>query len=84
MPYPHRPRTTLEALFESPFVGSDNGDLGIWPTLGEDVGEKKPLSADRPRKPAPGEPRPFAPRPRPIKPWSLPHSKARWRLLKLF
>jgi hypothetical protein len=64
MPYPHRPRTTLEALFESPFVGSDNGERGIGPTLGEDVG-KAPLPAAPPSR---DEPRVFAPRPRPAKP----------------
>lgn len=33
-----RPRTMLEALFEHPLIGSDNGEQGIGPTLGESVG----------------------------------------------
>jgi hypothetical protein len=37
MPASDRPRTTIEALFE-PLIGSDNGEQGIGPTLGEDVG----------------------------------------------
>jgi hypothetical protein len=62
MPYPYRPRTFFEALFESPLIGSHNGERGVGPTLGEDVGEL-PLPAARGR----GEPRVFAPRPRPAK-----------------
>lgn len=62
MPHPDRPRTFLEALFDHPFVGSDNAEQGIGPTLGEDVGEP-------PLRPAPSrnEPRVFAPKPRPPK-----------------
>lgn len=37
MPSSDRPRTTIEALFE-PLIRSDNGEQGIGPTLGEDVG----------------------------------------------
>lgn len=51
-----RPRTTIEALFE-PLISSDNGEQGIGPTLGEDVG-----SPPRPAGPVGGETRVFTTR----------------------
>jgi hypothetical protein len=67
MRHPHRPRNLIEALFNHPFVGSDNGDRGIGPTLGEDVGEPPlPPASPRPRQAA--EPRVFAVKPHPTKP----------------